>query len=306
MNEPGYAAITQRYAEWSDPHLHVRVGNFYTILGRGLIARSFELPGVVLDQTGFPSRYSPTRDVDGVLGEATLGPFDARLLLGTPQHGRVLAGGRSGAGIPALSGGSQSGAQGSIRLPRSARIGAAYMRLVEPPQPDGSTGLQSEFGTGFAEVDPIALCGLSELAGGSLALPSTSSTRARIRPGRTGGSSGAARATPPRCTPAATCWSGRSRCRPSGRTTGPSACWSTIRRRWCASIPTSCSTAAPTCWSPTARRGYQLEATYAAPGDRIGDGQSEPSGRGPGLAREIAPGALRGALRRAARRSPRP
>ena len=170
VNEPGYAAITQRYAEWSDPHLHVRVGNFYTILGRGLIARSFELPGVVLDQTGFPSRYSPTRDVDGVLGEATLGPFDARLYSGRPNTGEFSPAVDQVPGYQRYQG-LTSGAQGSIRLPRSARIGAAYMRLVEPPQPDGSTGLQSEFGTGFAEVDPIALCGLSELAGGSLALP---------------------------------------------------------------------------------------------------------------------------------------
>src|SRR5262245_485341 len=84
---PGYQGFSLRWAEWSDEHLRLRVGNFYTILGNGLLHRSFELPGVILNQQAFPSRYTLSRDVDGGLAEATLGPVSAILFSGPPNSG---------------------------------------------------------------------------------------------------------------------------------------------------------------------------------------------------------------------------
>jgi len=82
-----YQTWTQRWAEWSDDRLRLRVGNFYTILGRGLLHRSFELPGVVLDELGVRARYAPSRDVDGVLVEGGAGPVEARAFSGRPNDG---------------------------------------------------------------------------------------------------------------------------------------------------------------------------------------------------------------------------
>src|SRR5205085_4306571 len=61
-----YGKVTRRWFEFGDPRLTVRAGNYTTILGRGLLHRSWELPGVVLDQSGVRSRYGFMRDVDGV------------------------------------------------------------------------------------------------------------------------------------------------------------------------------------------------------------------------------------------------
>ena len=66
---------------------HVRVGDFYTILGRGLVQRAFELPDVVLQEPGVYANYGFSRDLDGVLVEGEAGPIAARLLAGEPNPG---------------------------------------------------------------------------------------------------------------------------------------------------------------------------------------------------------------------------
>src|SRR5262245_1232942 len=45
-----YAGLSGRFVEWNDPRFRARVGNFYSMLGQGLVQRAFELSGVVLDQ----------------------------------------------------------------------------------------------------------------------------------------------------------------------------------------------------------------------------------------------------------------
>src|SRR2546422_142330 len=82
-----YEGVTQRWADWSDGRYRLRVGNFYAILGRGLIHRSFELPGVVLDQIGIRSRYAFSREMDGALAAADVGPVSALVFSGTSNIG---------------------------------------------------------------------------------------------------------------------------------------------------------------------------------------------------------------------------
>ena len=151
---PGYQSFTQRWAEWNDRGLRVRVGNFQTILGRGLIHRSFELPGVILDQAIFPSRYVLTRDVDGVLAEGEAGPFSGRAFSGRPN------GGEFSPEVDDLDLGYERysglviGGQAVVRAHPGASLGAAYLRYSSP------TAVQSEFGTGFTEIDPARLFGI--------------------------------------------------------------------------------------------------------------------------------------------------
>lgn len=153
-DQSSYDAITQRWAEWTDERLRVRVGNFYTLLGRGLIHRSFELPGVVLDQVGVRSRYGPSRDVDGVLVDGGWGPVSARLLSGTPNSGQYSAAPENELFGLERYAGLLSGGQVATTVWREARVGAAYLRA------SSGIGTQREFGTGFLEFDPLRLAGL--------------------------------------------------------------------------------------------------------------------------------------------------
>lgn len=150
-----YSDITLRYAEWSDEALRIRAGNFYTILGRGLVHRSFDLTGVVLDQPGLRSRYAPSRDVDGVLAEGSYGPLSGLLFWGTPNSGEFSPG-TEDLGLERYVG-QMTGAELSATLYRNARIGATYLRST-------AMGIrQSELGSGFVEVDPAGLLGVPEL-----------------------------------------------------------------------------------------------------------------------------------------------
>lgn len=146
-----YREWTQRWAEWSDQRLRVRVGNVYTILGRGLLHRSFELPGVVLDELGVRARYAPSRDVDGVLVEGEAGPVEARAFAGQPNGGTHSPAAEE-FGLERYEG-QLAGGQAALTVWRRARIGAAYLRAAN------EQGASREFGSGFLDLDPAALAG---------------------------------------------------------------------------------------------------------------------------------------------------
>jgi hypothetical protein len=151
-----YQMFTQRWAEWGDDRARVRVGNCYTILGAGLVHRSFELRGVVLDDPSIRSRYAPTRDVDGALVEAHAGPLEVRAIGGRPNGGTVSPAGEA-FDIDRYRG-QLAGGQLALRLPRDAQIGAAYLRYTS----DGTR--QDEIGSGFVKFDPLRLMGLQSIA----------------------------------------------------------------------------------------------------------------------------------------------
>jgi hypothetical protein len=153
-----YRALTQRWAEWSDPRLRVRVGNFYTILGRGLVHRSFELPGVVLDQPGVRSRYGPSRDVDGVLVDGRWGPVAGRAFGGTPNSGEFSAAPENELFGLERYVGTVSGGQLAATVWREARLGASYLRT------SNGTATQRELGSAFVELDPLRLAGVEAVA----------------------------------------------------------------------------------------------------------------------------------------------
>ncbi|MFH1845203.1 MAG: DUF6029 family protein [bacterium] len=81
---PDYDEITQKYAEWSQPDFSVRIGNGYAILGRGLLFRAFELPGVVRDASFPRARYVESRDLEGVIFNGRRGPFSFTAMTGQP------------------------------------------------------------------------------------------------------------------------------------------------------------------------------------------------------------------------------
>jgi len=81
---PDYDEITQKFVEWSQPDFSVRVGNGYAILGRGLLFRAFELPGVVRDAAFPRARYVESRDLEGAIFNGRRGPLSFTALTGRP------------------------------------------------------------------------------------------------------------------------------------------------------------------------------------------------------------------------------
>ncbi len=161
-----YATVTQRFADWTDERVRARVGNFYTILGSGLIHRSFEVPGVVLDPPGEDSPYQLARDVDGALVEASAGPVAVRGLLGSPNGGTESPA-VADEGGPARHSGNLGGGQIEVTPRPGVRAGAAYARFSASTFAGTNT---SEHGSGFAALDPLALAGVTRSAGISLPL----------------------------------------------------------------------------------------------------------------------------------------
>ena len=158
-----YQGLTQRYVDWSHDGVHVRVGNFYTILGRGLVQRSFELTGVVLENTAFRTRWTPSRDVDGALVDLERGRLRARLLTGSPSDGTVSLAGEQILDRPQHRG-HLSGGELAIELGRGARTGATYLRTGGGIDPATLLPRQHEAGSGFLELDPFQLLGSARAA----------------------------------------------------------------------------------------------------------------------------------------------
>src|SRR5262249_52267017 len=148
-HENEYGGFTQRFVDWHDSGLHLRVGNCTTILGRGLVHRSFELPGVVLEGTGFRTRFTPGRDGDGGPGEFERGWLSVRGIAGAPSEGDVSLALEEAQDIPRHSGHVAAG-QVALTLPRQVQVGAVVSR--NPGGVDPATGLplQHTVGSGFA------------------------------------------------------------------------------------------------------------------------------------------------------------
>lgn len=121
-----YEEITQKYVEWRSPDLKVRVGNAYATLGRGLLFRAFELPGVVREvNTITDSKYMDSRDLEGAVVEGRYGRVRFQALSGRP-----LAYADNPAGLDFLPrrDGTVSGGHFDVDVGRGFRFGSGYIR----------------------------------------------------------------------------------------------------------------------------------------------------------------------------------
>ncbi|MBU1074066.1 hypothetical protein KKG45_12540, partial [bacterium] len=141
-----YDEITQKFVDWRDDGIHLRVGSGYATLGRGLLFRAFELTGVVQDAVFPPSKYVDSRDLDGFVLEADRGPVRATVLAGEPVRYPEFPHGLADFSLPRRQG-SVSGGHAAFRLHRGLEVGAGYLR-----------------------TEMIAADGLEELGGADLTL----------------------------------------------------------------------------------------------------------------------------------------
>ncbi len=79
-----YSKFQQKYIYYQGEQIEIRLGNFYETLGRGLLLRSYEIPGVVYEDLGSRQRYGFYKDVEGVSLRYFNQFIQAKILYGRP------------------------------------------------------------------------------------------------------------------------------------------------------------------------------------------------------------------------------
>lgn len=127
----GYTALSQKYIEYRTNQVRLRVGNFYNIFGNGIAMRSFDLPGLILEDFRTRSRYSPFRDLDGLMLQFNNSEYEINLIKGTPVEST------SSPEFPDTSRrrGSVEGAELNYKDIEMLDFGASYIHII-PEQGD--------------------------------------------------------------------------------------------------------------------------------------------------------------------------
>lgn len=86
FGERNYTSLAQLRLQYSSDRLEVRLGNFYETLGRGILLRSYEIHGAILEDISFRSRHYFHRDISGVSVRYHANGFSTRVLYGKPLN----------------------------------------------------------------------------------------------------------------------------------------------------------------------------------------------------------------------------
>lgn len=84
IDERNYFDLTQRRIQFQDDQFRVRVGNFYETLGRGLLLRSYDIPGSVFEDEFERTRYAFFRDLEGVAIDYMTDRFEIKAVRAQP------------------------------------------------------------------------------------------------------------------------------------------------------------------------------------------------------------------------------
>lgn len=84
-DDKGYKKISQYRAQYKSKELTVEVGNLNTMLGKGLLLRTYEIPGSIWEDRGYRVRYGFYKDLEGAEIKYQLGKFKL-----TGIYGKVL------------------------------------------------------------------------------------------------------------------------------------------------------------------------------------------------------------------------
>lgn len=84
FRDRNFFSLTQKRAQYEDDHFNIRLGNFYETIGRGLLLRSYEIPGSVFEEEFYRTRYAFNQDVEGISVEYNNDFFDLQLIHGRP------------------------------------------------------------------------------------------------------------------------------------------------------------------------------------------------------------------------------
>jgi len=84
IEERNYFDLTQKRFQFQDDNFRLRVGNFYETLGRGLLLRSYDIPGSVFEDEFNRVRYAFFQDLEGVAIDYTTDQFEIKALRARP------------------------------------------------------------------------------------------------------------------------------------------------------------------------------------------------------------------------------
>ena len=86
MERSRYVNISQFSLQFKSAPFEVKLGNFYETLGRGLLLRSFEIPGAILEDLSYRSRHYFNRDILGMSAKFRHKSFTTNVLYGRPLN----------------------------------------------------------------------------------------------------------------------------------------------------------------------------------------------------------------------------
>jgi len=125
FSDESYNKFSQHYVEASWRWVNIRAGNSFAIIGRGMVLRSFELPGFLYEDPQLRQRHGVIRDIDGWKISLNPGPFEVMAISGKPVDPLRTPNDKS------RRGGEVRGGQASVRLPGNVRVGGAYLEFRE-------------------------------------------------------------------------------------------------------------------------------------------------------------------------------
>lgn len=85
-NERNYTKLTQYSLHYNSKIVEVKLGNFQETIGRGLLLRSFEIPGAILEDLSYRSRFYFQRDILGFSGQLNLKNSTTKIIYGKPLN----------------------------------------------------------------------------------------------------------------------------------------------------------------------------------------------------------------------------
>ncbi|RDI57645.1 DUF6029 family protein [Flavobacterium glaciei] len=86
FEERNYTKITQASLQYNSKWITVKAGNYQETLGRGLLLRSFEIPGAILEDVSYRSRNYFQRDILGFSTTLKLKNSTTKILYGKPLN----------------------------------------------------------------------------------------------------------------------------------------------------------------------------------------------------------------------------
>ncbi|NUO82284.1 hypothetical protein HUU05_19600 [candidate division KSB1 bacterium] len=119
-----YYQCTQRGVRAGNDKVAFTAGNFYEIIGRGLLLRSYEIPGTVREDIGYRVRHGFYRDLGGVLLKYQSRALELKALRARPLYNSFPPTLASAARRPSL----VDGFEANVRVAQDLSIGGAYLR----------------------------------------------------------------------------------------------------------------------------------------------------------------------------------
>ncbi len=81
-----YVKLSQFSLQYKLKPFEFKIGNFYETIGRGLLLRSFEIPGAILEDLSYRSRHYFNRDILGISAKYNYKNFTTKILYGSPLN----------------------------------------------------------------------------------------------------------------------------------------------------------------------------------------------------------------------------